>query len=82
MTSVVENAHFRYNQKTKKRIFGTDRELRNEVKKIMRYLQKRFGTDTYYPGDTIGIGIDARGGFFKFRGIRNGKSFEELIRIK
>lgn len=82
MTSVIENAHNEYKSKTNKAVFKSDADLHKSARQMMMYLRKRFKSDTYYPNDRIGLGIDSRGAFLKFEGARNKRNYHELIRIK
>jgi len=81
LTTALREAHFKYIQKMKRPIFRNNRDLHVGAKTVMRYLRRKFGSDTYFPGDEIGIGVDHKGPYMKFRTTRAGKTIEALIRI-
>ncbi len=81
LTVALRNVHYEYLQKHKTPILKTNSELHIAAKTVMRFLRRQFGSDTYYPTDSIAIGKDKRGAFIIFRAIRNGKTSEFRLRI-
>ncbi len=55
-------------------ILKTDENVQKCVSRIVSFLKSMYGSDTYYPYDRIGVGVDKKGTFIIFK-----RGFEEHI---
>lgn len=82
LTLAVKDAHFRYVQATKQTVFRNNQELQKGTQTLLRYLAKRFGSNTYYPNEEVAVGHDRLGKYIMFRSRRNNQLRQELIRLR
>lgn len=82
LTMAVKDAHFRYVQATRQTVFRNNQELQKGTQTLMRYLSRRFGSNTYYPNEEVAVGYDRLGKYIMFRSRRNNQLRQELIRLK
>jgi hypothetical protein len=66
------------NVKNGRKSIKTNAEAMKLSNKILKYLEKMYGDNTYYSGDKIGVGIDRLGPVMVFE--RDGK--RAIFRIK